>query len=665
MPRTIQADGRTAIVPDDTTPDEINSIFGGPPDSVAGGIGRRVGDLVKGAKKTFAPPSTVGGFIAGPSLPLFRMAGGVIGSGEAAGKQAIQQAEQAHKIPAGNKAIKSLEYARALNTGLSALDPFASGTVANVNELQDEGRTKEAVGQAIPDVALLAAGSVGKVLPKINNPLTRAVTSTTPRETMAAVRTASEENAAQAAEHKTATEDALHETTGRELKHQQDVAKSNEEAEASKQAATRKHLDERNKAIAERQTAEEKIKAEKAKQAKIGPTQVKLRDAWSNLRAKVETARENALKAGNDKYSAVNEKLSPLPADMETVHGLYQEASGALGETQAVPSLLTRLGKSLQNGDPLSYKDEQALYSELGKELSKGTLPGSTYHAYDTLHEGIGKDMQRIADSQGAGDQLLDARNYWRRMKQTFGKPLSLGDTASKTVKGSASDVAAEDTTANQLRLLGSFDPEIPKQFNHVANVEKGAESLPSVTPERILVQKSEVPSIPARKPILPAIKKELAPPERVSPPDRPTDKIYSPRSLSDLKKQNLLKSTEQMRHAKSPLVSAVAGYGAIKALLARNLPTAGLDITARLLYGAAKPTLASVLENPGVVSELTKFTAQDAKAIAQLPPEARTAFVEDMSPVVKQAQSRGVRVSPSLLAALSPKKRVAAALSQ
>ena len=47
MPRTIKADGRTIIVPDDATPDEINQIVGPAPADTRNGFQREVDDLTK------------------------------------------------------------------------------------------------------------------------------------------------------------------------------------------------------------------------------------------------------------------------------------------------------------------------------------------------------------------------------------------------------------------------------------------------------------------------------------------------------------------------------------------------------------------------------------------------------------------------------------------
>ncbi len=196
MPRQIQADGRTITVPDDATPDEINQIVGPaptktststPPNSVLGGVLRRGGDILSGIGSTFfGPPQPDENILT--ATPIARMARGAYQSGKQALGQATQQAKDAYNLPPGTPVTKGLEYLRALTTGVSAFDPLASGTVANLNQLQDQGRTSEAVGQAIPDLAMLGLGTKqgGKLVSKPISAVAKKVTDYFPRSVEAA-----------------------------------------------------------------------------------------------------------------------------------------------------------------------------------------------------------------------------------------------------------------------------------------------------------------------------------------------------------------------------------------------------------------------------------------------------------------------------------------------
>lgn len=752
------------------------------PNSIVGGIGRRVGGILKGVGQTFFGPPQPGENII-TATPAARIVRGVYQSAKQAGGQAAAQAKEAAAIPPGNKTIKALEYARALNTGLAALDPFASSTVANVNELQDEGRTREAVGEAIPDTALLALGTKpGQAVARALTPdipgfvkgKLGKLTNTTPEHVGSFVSKVAKENATKIAQakqaiqetsakaaqdHLEATLDALHETRGNELQYQQAVKNAQEAAQSAQRALdaehdtavqdalqkTREREDlyqselrkakaesedayqkkirefEESKAKAERdrrselqqyiakrakvqsdlESVQNKFKSSTAKQAKIEPTEAKLKQAWSDLRAGVETARENALKIGNSKYSAVNQKLSPLPADMEKISDAYLEAVQSLGESQAVPTLLTRMEKALK--EPLTYKDEQALYSDLNKELSKGTLPGTLYHAYDRLHDVVGDDMQRIADSRGMGQQLTDARNYWRRMKQTFGKPLNSGDVASRTLKSSASDIARSEEQANRIRLLGSFDPRITGLFSHIENLQKGLDSLPNPVPQRTLIAemleaKKPFPKLPTKptpleppelvppRVVTPPERIEIPsrpeqvqpklpePPKRVSPPDRPVAtqklktlapvKVVTPETIHQFKADQILGKGENLENTSNRMATIFTGLDAIRNIFKRNPQGIAIDLAARGSFGAAQNAIGKLLENPKFVNALSNLTPADIDQIMRLPADQRAGFDQ----IVQQARKQGVKVDPavvSALAAATPRQKpVAAALA-
>lgn len=487
-------------------------------------------------------------------------------------------------------------------------------------------------GELMGEAGSAATRGLTRAAGESTSGVARALTKTTAKDTGKLVSDVARGNEAAIGKANEANAKAAEEHLGKS----QEAVKS---AEDKRKVDLRKHFEKRNEAIGNRQGVEEKVGTAVENQGRVAPAKDKLDNAWSNLRAKVETARNNALKEGHTKYNTVNEKLNPIPADMEKVHELYGEASNVLGETQVQPPILKRIGTALEKGEQLSYKDLQGAYSELGKELSKGTLPGATYHAYDVLQEGIGADMQRIADSQGAGPQLTDARNYWRRMKQTFGKPLRVTDAAGKALNGSASDVAGADARANQLRLLGSFDPTIPQQFSHVANIEGGLEHLPAPKSTRDIVEKAKPNPIPARKPILPKVQDVAT----AAAPDRPVPVAAETRTLTPSQ------LTQSKANAVLDSVNNVSRSG--------HTPTT----TATILHAAKRMTVGKILEIPEVVNYLSTITPADVAQVMRLPEDQRAGFEN----VVKAARAKGVKISPALGAVigLQPRKGVAAAL--
>jgi hypothetical protein len=329
-------------------------------------------------------------------------------------------------------------------------------------------------------------------------------------------------------------------------------------------------------------------------------------DAYSSLRARIETAREKALKIGNDKYAAVNPSLNPIEADPEFMQGAISDALESLKGSKSEPTLLKDITKKMERGDAFTYEDLQGDYSRLGKEISKGTLPGDEYHAYDQLHEAIGEEMQRIADSEGKGAELKDARDYWRRMKQTFGKPLTQPDAATGVLRSASPDLAEQDTIANRVRLLGSFDSDIPTEFKRLSEAQEKSKGAPKPTPGE-------------------------------------SGKINE-RDIRAAKETPIKKSASSIRSVGYRLGLIWPVLDVIRDVVRGEMPSLTGTVGGGFAIAGGSHAIASLLERPAVIEFLTKPTDAD---IREIPPEMRG----DLKIVVEAAQRKGIKVDPTLAA--------------
>ncbi len=142
-------------------------------DSSVGAFFRRGRDIIKGAYHTVADPPTaeenaeskdMGGSELGNrvALPFRRVMKGAYETEKQAAGQVKEQYKAARDTK-GDTMQKGLAYARAGVTAASMADPFATGAVTNVNKLQDEGRSKEAIGEGAFDaLSLLVGGKTGR-----------------------------------------------------------------------------------------------------------------------------------------------------------------------------------------------------------------------------------------------------------------------------------------------------------------------------------------------------------------------------------------------------------------------------------------------------------------------------------------------------------------------
>lgn len=365
-------------------------------------------------------------------------------------------------------------------------------------------------------------------------------------------------------------------------------------------------------------------------QGKIAPTQEKLKTAGRELQAQIETARNNALREGNAKYSAVNAKLNPIEADPEFYTNSLVDAAENIAGSAPEPTILKNIKKRIETGDPIRYEDLQADYSLLGKELSKGTLAGPVYHAYDQMHESIGGEMQRIADAHGQGPQLVAAQNYWRRMKQAFGRPYNPSDTGNMVLE-KATGQASADEQANRVRLLGSFDKSIPQTVEHIGNLREGLGALPDAKPLRDVV--------------------------KPAPPKPQPTQIHAPTVNTRAIREALL---DKWTHGESELSKfqvrslVGGGLGAVVGGLFEGRVGAGVGGVIGTTMGPV--AIARLVEVPAVREWLTRPPKGELETLRKLPSADRLRIVDTLGKVVDQAATFGkpIKVSPAITALIA-----------
>jgi hypothetical protein len=470
--------------------------------------------------------------------------------------------------------------------------PVVGGMVQKAEQGGTELASPEAAGAAAEGITTYAAPEIAG---RFVGPMTRSLKETVRKGSQTAV--GAGESAVKSSVTKTAAD------AGKEAKA---TIKSNREATAEHAGKTA-------------DVKQENAEAKRA-QDKIAPTQEKLKTAGRELQAQIETARNKALKVGNEKYNTVNEALSNFPADGEKMVGAVEAASEKISGSNTKPAILKDMSDRVFKDESFDYSDLQGYYSELGKELSKGTLPGDVYHALDTLHESIGDEMQRIADSQGKGAQLTDARNYWRRMKQTFGRPYNPTDAANVTLE-KATGNAAEEEQANRVRLLGSFDPSIPQTVEHISNLRQGVEALGKPKPLREVV--------------------------KPNPPKPEAKQIHAPevntREIREQLVDRWAKGESSLNKFQITRLTS-GGIGALIGGVLHGELGAGAGATIGAAFGPAM--IAKLAESPAVREWLTRPPAGELADLSKVPYADRIKITDGLKQVADKA---GIKIAPLL----------------
>lgn len=590
---------------------------------VARGVGRGIVDDVSGLYQSLRHP--------------IKTATSIADQAGAAGNAAMTEFRQTQAAPMGQRlaagALTFLENA-----------PLVGGMVQKAEEGGTRMASPEAAGAAAEGITAfgfpdLAARTVKGLAPRavetVRGTLKRGA-GISPLDIRDAAQKVVEENRAATEKAKSANEKSA-------AKHLEDTRSALEK----QKEARRKIIQKNREGAAAHKTAADEVKAHNQRilderKARSEATR-KLDESSQELRARIETAREKALKVGNQKYSTVNEKLNPIGADMETIMGGLGDAMDKIKGSDTEPAILKDIDKKIGEGEALTYKDLQGYYSELNRELSKGTLPGDVYAAYDTLHDAIGKEMQRIADSQGAGQQLVEARNYWRRMKQTFGKPFTPGDVATQTLKVVTPDFVKNEEMANRLRLLGSFDPRIPQLAENVENLQQGLHSLGKEKPLRESVKQNPAPFTPDRVPKM----------QDADVPNIPPEVLAQHKGLTpdDIRRDQIARIEEVARKTRhgGPVDFASRGIStwSLAEALRGEWHYAAALAAARIILKIPRNALGSLLERPNVQQWLADPTRDEISVYRRLSPEQQAVFGQSIARLTQAAKSARMKVSP------------------
>lgn len=544
---------------------------------IAGGVGRGVADDVTGLYQTVRHPIDT--------------AKGLVKQAGTAATEAGKEFRDTKGAPLGQR------LGAAALTGLENA-PMIGGMVQHAEEGGEQMGSPEAAGAAAEGITAFAAPEVaGKAL-KLAPRAAEAVTGTGPRAIKDLVKDTQEANAK--------------------------IADANAKIRANREAEVQTHGDKVATAKAQADLRSGLATRKAALERGVNTLSDKFHD---DLKA----VRDDAAEKANAKYTSLNAALAEETIPSQSLLGHLLDASEKIKGSMTNPTIFKDIEKAVTGGETISYDDLQGYYSELGRELSKGTLPGDIYTAYSTLQDAIGGEMQKVADSKGLGAQLTDARGSWRNLKQTFYDPKSpLRKALNSKEPGTAvKAIIGKDRTG--IEALAKYDPQLASRANVLRGYQEEADG--------IRIPQASTKATPKLAP-----KKELAPAKKIGEED-----------IREAKGEHLQKSADRIRHYSTAAATWPLFY-AVRDMVrghAPNLGTIGLEMagTAALGHG-----LANILEKPAVKDFLTKATSRD---IATIPEDLR----RDMPSIVKAAQGKGIKVSPLLVrsiqgtAFLAPRK--------
>ena len=515
-------------------------------------------------------------------------------------------------------------YQRTAAAALTGLEnaPVIGGMVQHAEEGGERMASPEAAGAAAEGFTTFAAPEVaGRVIglaPRAAKSTVEAVTGTGSRALRDVVKDTQKANAA--------------------------IEKDNVQLAKDRAAQVRTHG---QKLSAARQEPTPALEGEKVRTpAEIKSHKEALQRGVNKLSDKFQTdlkaTRDKAAAEADLKYQALDASLGDLPANGEFLPNALIDASEKIKGSETEPAIFRDIERKIERGDGFTYADLQGYYSELGRELKRGTLPGDVYTAYNSLQDAIGGEMERVASqadkkavaegkpSPNFAGRLQDARTSWRNLKQTFYDPKSPLRKAlnSKEPGVAVRQLVGKDRTA--IEALARYDPELARR----ANVLRGYQEEASATRVPAASTKTE-PQLAPRK--------EPTPAKKIGPQD-----------VQEAKSASLQKHADRIRRF-GERASVWPLFYAISDMVRGHVPNVLMTGGEMVATAALGRGLASILERPAVVDFLTKATAPD---VAAIPPDLRGDFPQ----IVRRAQAQGIQVSPALrlafvgAAALAPR---------
>lgn len=567
--------------------------------------------------------------------------------------------------------------------------PIVGAMAQHAGERMAAGDTAGALTETGATVlAPKVIGKAGDIAKAAGAKTFRAVTGTSPKVSAELATKVSAENAAEesgAAEanakntqtHLEKTQDALHETEGRELSHAQELRKKVQEirekdaAEAAKRKtayeAERERVRQENERASQRyqrkaSSDEESHKAAVAEHQHVSEVTSRVNEFERTAKEQLRDTEKKVHDAADQKYETLKPKLYNVEADPEVVGNIVEDALGEIPPAGSEPPLLAKLRKLSENR-ALTYGDLDSFRSKIGAELRKGTVPSDVYHTLESVQDGLVDEMSRIAGEHGLTEEAGAARAAWREWAEMFRDRKSPFRTILKDPEAHGYIRRLYDRNY-WLDRLEKINPTLASGTRLAL---RDAESIKAPRTRSPLPMPTK--PVPPSKPVPPVLRPEPTPepepvvasadaraaeqvklPERVSPPDRPEEvkpnvSTIGPEDIRSAKEQSLRERAEAASGFGGRAARYAIGFRGMVDLYRRsfNLP---VDVAAGATGYVGAKGFGALLRNPRVVELLTNPTEAD---IAQIPPDLRS----DLLQVANDAKNRGVAVSASLWAAL------------
>jgi len=318
-------------------------------------------------------------------------------------------------------------------------------------------------------------------------------------------------------------------------------------------------------------------------------------------------------------------------------------------------------------GVPMSLEEIHRAQSILGSDIANGKYEGVVKGEMIQIHKALQAAEYRGSKAVGALPDLEAGKKATKEHQEAFGKERRVQRTGKTERKGDANSEAVDDL-AKQKRLaaVAKHDPSLVEDYKAVQAARKHLQSFSDPEQLRKGLSSAQPPDRPTETP-LPKPPKTKPEPEdpllhgrqgvpdlRQPPPPKPPvePKIVRP-GPEEARQARLGALNEQIKwvqHRGKWVASGAAFSGVLYGILNRNVSAIAEAVAGAAASIVGTQRITNFLERPGVQEYLLHPDPSDVKYFERMPPDQRAVVAEGFRPVVEEAQSKGLKVSPVLL---------------
>jgi hypothetical protein len=303
------------------------------------------------------------------------------------------------------------------------------------------------------------------------------------------------------------------------------------------------------------------------------------------------------------------------------------------------------------SGDTISFRDLKGYSSEISRRLAdgKGEIPSDVYRALQDLKGKLDAAKAEIAERNGAGAELTDAEDFFRKWKDAYGKTTAAGQTFRRVgvldpefysepfTKGKASGVGLDKLSSIPTQFADTVSAIVDRVKRLKSDFEESqALKIPKAKPE---------PTAPTPKTPGPRAMATLEPnPEPVVAETTPRKIVEGPKPPTAAE---IVADKRQRVEARGRSLMTISNYdaaniAAVPAGVLLGHPLLGLAPL------AAKYGLSYILTRPGIIDWIAKPTVADIAAIDKMPPAAQGALRTQLQGILDQESAAGRAVQPA-----------------